>query len=153
MAKIDPSENVPKASSSDEQWMTWHKSLKKTFGKKTANQIWSMAWSKRGGTDVRANTTKLSNYMEKQGVDFERTNWAEIGESFTDWGSSMNKMMRWTGIIIGGLLLLILIKIILALFKNPKKTMGQAMMFTPQGRALKAGKAVSGGKSAKLLKK
>ena len=138
--KIDPSQNVPSASSSDEQWMTWHKSLKKTFGKKTANQIWSMAWAKRGGTDVRANTTKLSNYMEKQGVDFERTNWAEIGESFTDFGSGMASFIKWSGVIVGGLILLILIRIIIALTKNPNKTVEQAIMFTPQGRSLTAGK-------------
>jgi hypothetical protein len=144
--KIDPSQNIPTASSSDEQWMTWHTSLKKVFGKKTSAQIWSMAWSKRGGTDVKANTTKLANHMEKQGVDFERTNWAEIGETFSDFGSGMASIWKWTGIIIGGVVLLILLKIIFALFKDPKKTMGQAVMFTPQGRALKAGS------STKLLK-
>lgn len=146
-AKIDPSQNVPTASSSDEQWMTWHKALKKTFGKKTANQIWSMAWSKRGGTDVKANTTKLSNYMEKQGVDFERTNWQELGESFTDFGSGMASFIKWGGIIIGGLVLLILIRIIIALTKDPKKTVGQAIMLTPQGRM------GSMAKGAKMLKK
>lgn len=139
--KIDPSKNIPTASSSDEQWMTWHKALKRVFGKKTANQIWSYAWSKRGGTDVKANTTKLSNYMEKQGVDFERTSWQEFGEGISDFGSSWSSFMKWTGIIVGGVILLILIRIFWSLTKDPNKTVGQAIMLTPQGRA---GKAVKG---------
>jgi hypothetical protein len=45
MSVNDPSKNIPTASSSDEQWIAWHKKLKKPFNKKIANEVFLYAWS------------------------------------------------------------------------------------------------------------
>lgn len=135
---VDPSKTIPTGSSESQDWVQWHKDLKKVFGKKQANSIWTYAWSKRGGINSQANTTTLSNYMEKQGVDFQRTSLAEFGEGITDFGSGIASAGKWIVIIGLGLVGLILIRILLNLTKNPNATVGQAMMFTPQGRAVKS---------------
>ena len=56
--RADPSVNIPTASSSSENWIQWHKELKRFFGKKTANSLWVFAWAKRGGKNAEANTSK-----------------------------------------------------------------------------------------------
>lgn len=138
----DPSRNIPTASSTSNAWILWHKSLKKMFGKKEANIIWSYAWSKRGGINSPANDRTLSNYMEKQGVDIERSTLDEIGEGIADFGEGVVSFGKWLVIIPLGIAGFILILILIKLIKNPKQSVGTAMMLTPQGRALKGGKAL-----------
>ena len=142
--KIDPSQNIPTASSKSEEWIQWHKDLKKMFGKKKANSLWVFAWAKRGGLESPANTNALSEYMERQGVDVQRTTIEEIGESISEIGSGIFTFGKW--VIIGSMLLtaLILIRILYALTKNPKKTTETALLFTPQGRAVAGAKSLTG---------
>jgi hypothetical protein len=137
MSVNDPSKNIPTASSSDEQWIAWHKKLKKPFNKKIANEVFLYAWSKRGGVDSKANTRKLSNYLESQGIDIERSTLDNIGEGIADVGSGILSFGKWMIIIplgIGGLLL---IMILVKLMRNPNQSIQGAMMLTPQGRAIK----------------
>jgi hypothetical protein len=137
MSVNDPSKNIPTASSSDEQWIAWHKKLKKPFNKKIANEVFLYAWSKRGGVDSKANTRKLSNYLESQGIDIERSTLDNIGEGIVDVGSGILSFGKWMIIIplgIGGLLL---IMILVKLMRNPNQSIQGAMMLTPQGRAIK----------------
>ena len=139
---VDPSKTIPTGASEAQDWMQWHKDLKKVFGKKQANSIWTYAWSKRGGINSSANTRTLSNYMEKQGVDFQRTGLAEFGEGIADFGSGFASVGKWFMIVGFSIVGFILVRIIIALTKNPNKTVGQAMMFTPQGRAIKGAKGI-----------
>lgn len=139
----NPSINIPTTRSSSNEWILWHKSLKQMFGKKEANIIWSYAWSKRGGVDVSANDRTLSNYMESQGVDIERSTLDEIGEGVLDFGEGILDFGKWLIIIPLGIAGIILIAILVQLFRNPNKTVGTAMMFTPQGRAVAGASAVS----------
>ena len=135
--KIDPSRNIPTASSESQEWIQWHKDLKKIFGKKKANSIWTYAWSKRGGVDAKANSLNLSNYMEKQGVDIDRTTVAEIGEFLDDARKGFMSTGKWILIIGGGIVAIILLKILTDLIKDPNKSVGQAMMFHPATRGAK----------------
>lgn len=137
MAKTDPSLNIPTARSSDAEWINWHQNLKKMFGKKDANAIWVFAWSKRGGVDNPANTTGLSNYMEKQGVDIERSTLDEIGEGLYDFTSGALTVGKWIILIPLGIGGIILILILIKLFRSPNANIGNALKMMPQGKAMK----------------
>lgn len=141
---VDPSKRIPTASSTDYEWIGWHKQLKKVFGKKMANDIWLYAWSKRGGIDAKANTVTLSNYLEKQGIDIERSRLDNLGEDLSDAADSFVNFTKWLIIIPLGIAGVVLIAILVKLIRDPKSTVGQAAMFTPQGRGLKAGKSLKG---------
>ena len=119
--KIDPSKNIPTASSKSENWIQWHKDLKKIFGKKKANSLWLYAWAKRGGVNSSANTSALRDYMDKQGVDVTTTSLNEIADTLgnvLDFGFGFGKV-----VVIGSLSIvgLILLAILVRLFKNPNK--------------------------------
>lgn len=142
--KIDPSKNIPVSSSKSEEWIQWHKDLKKMFGKKKANSIWVFAWAKRGGINSPANTNSLSTYMESQGVDVQRTTLEEIGESISEITSGVFTFGKW--VVIGGMILtgIVLLRIFIVLTRNPNKTMQSALVLSPQGRAVSSGKAITG---------
>jgi hypothetical protein len=70
--KIDPSKNIPTASSKSEEWVQWHKDLKKIFGKKKANSLWIFAWAKRGGVNSPANTNALTYYLARNWREYFR---------------------------------------------------------------------------------
>lgn len=143
--KIDPSKNIPTASSKTEEWVQWHKDLKKMFGKKKANSIWVFAWAKRGGVNSPANTNALSSYMERQGVDVQRTSLEEIGESISEITSGIFTFGKW--VVIGGMILtgIILLRIFIALTRNPNKTV-QAVLTTKKAGAIQGVKSTLTGK-------
>ena len=139
---INPSKNIPTASSNSEAWVQWHKDLKSVFGKKKANSIWVVAWSKRGGLDSPANTRSLSNYMEGQGVDISRSTFAEITESISDFSSGIftfGKIALIGGLTVSAIILLLIMR---ALLKNPNKSIEGAIMLTPQGRGISSAKSL-----------
>lgn len=140
--KIDPSTNIPTASSKSEEWIQWHQDLKKVFGRKKANSIWVFAWAKRGGTNVPANTNKLSDYLEPEGIDVDRTSLEEVGESVTEVVSGIftfGKILIIGGLATGGIILILILR---ALLRNPNKSLSTAILLTPQGRAMATANAV-----------
>jgi hypothetical protein len=64
----NPILNEPSVTSSDSEWIQWHKDLKSVFGKKTANSLFVKFWSKRSGTTFKANTNELRSYAKSQGI-------------------------------------------------------------------------------------
>ena len=143
---IDPSQSIPTASSESQNWVQWHKDLKKVFGKKQANSIWNYAWSKRGGKNSKGATTTLRNYMGKQGVNIDKTTLsglADFGDSVGSFFGGVFSAWKWVMIIGGGAVGIILIRVLWKMSKDPNKTLGQAMMIMPQGRALKGASALS----------
>jgi hypothetical protein len=138
MRKSDPSLNIPTGASESQDWIQWHKDLKKLFGKKKANSVWTYAWSKRGGVDARANDRTLSNYMEKEGVDITRTSLAELSEGVLDFGSDIMTTSKWIWIISVGAISLILFRILWGLSKNPNQTLGQVADVHPATRGARA---------------
>lgn len=135
--KIDPSRNIPTATSEGDAWIQWHKDLKKVFNKKKANSVWLYAWSKRGGVNSKANTLNLSRYMKAQGVEIERTTLDEITESANDFAKGVINIHKWALIIGGTIAGLILLKILFSLNQNPEYGIRQAARFHPAGRALR----------------
>lgn len=131
MAKLDPSLSIPSASSKSENWIQWHKDLKKIFGKKKANSIWLYAWAKRGGIKSPANTSILRDYMDGQGVNITTTSLGELSDSIgnvLDFGFGISKV-----VIIGGLSVvgLILVGILVKLFRNPNQQLNISSLPIP----------------------
>jgi hypothetical protein len=125
--KLDPSQTIPTASSKAENWIQWHKDLKKVFGKKKANSIWLYAWAKRGGVKSSANNSVLRDYMDSQGVNVTTTSLGELSDkvgNVLDFGLGIGKI-----VIIGGLSVvgLILVSILIRLFKNPNQPLNIAI--------------------------
>lgn len=131
--KLDPSQTIPTASSNSENWIQWHKDLKKIFGKKKANSLWLYAWAKRGGINSSANNSVLREYMDSQGVDITTTALGELSDTIgnvLDFSFGIGKVM-----IIGTLSVvgLILIGILVKLFRNPNQQLNiGALPMPPQ---------------------
>lgn len=126
--KADPSVNIPTASSSSENWIQWHKELKRVFGKKTANSLWVFAWAKRGGKNAEANTSKTRVYMKSQGVNIDTT---KLNEAFDNVRSAINQglsITKW--VIIGslGVGAILFILILRKLLQNPNSTLPQVIV-------------------------
>ena len=117
--KADPSQNIPTASSTSESWIQWHKELKRVFGKKTANSLWSFAWAKRGGKNADANTSKTRVHMKSQGVNIDTT---RLNEAFDNVKASINQgisVAKWVAIGGLGIGVIIFILILRKLLQNP----------------------------------
>jgi hypothetical protein len=67
----NPILNEPSVTSSDSEWIQWHKDLKNVFGKKEANSLFVAYWAKRSGTTFKANTNELRSYAKSQGIKVE----------------------------------------------------------------------------------
>ncbi len=126
--RADPSVNIPTASSSSENWIQWHKELKRVFGKKTANSLWVFAWAKRGGKNAEANTSKTRVYMKGQGVNIDTT---KLNEAFDNVRATINQglsITKW--VVIGGLGVgaILFILILRKLLLNPNATLPQVVV-------------------------
>lgn len=126
--RADPSVNIPTASSSSENWIQWHKELKRFFGKKTANSLWVFAWAKRGGKNAEANTSKTRTYMKSQGVNIDTT---KLNSAFDSVRSAINQglsVTKW--VLIGGLGVgaIVFILILRKLLLNPNATLPQVVV-------------------------
>lgn len=126
--RADPSVNIPTASSSSENWIQWHKELKRVFGKKTANSLWVFAWAKRGGKNAEANTSKTRVYMKGQGVNIDTT---KLNEAFDNVRATINQglsVTKW--VLIGGLGVgaILFILILRKLLLNPNATLPQVVI-------------------------
>jgi hypothetical protein len=129
--KLDPSKTIPTASSKSENWIQWHKDLKKIFGKKKANSLWLYAWAKRGGINSSANTSVLRDYMDSQGVDITTTALGELSDKIGDvlgFGFGVGKVMVIGTLSIVGL---ILIGILVKLFRNPNQQLNISALPVP----------------------
>ena len=143
---IDPSKSIPTASSESQSWIQWHKTLRKVFGKKKANEIWVYAWSKRGGANAKGNTVSTRSYMEKQGVELDKTSLsalADFGSSVGGFFGGVFSIWKWSMIIGTGIVGVILVRVLWKMSKDPNKSLGQIASVTPQGRAIKGASAVS----------
>lgn len=93
-SKIDVVKLIPSQQSTGEAWETWHRSLRKRFGKKNANMIFLKAWEMRGGAGTDASTVALRNYMKDQGVTLETTTFEGIQDSVSDIGEYVGSFLR-----------------------------------------------------------
>lgn len=126
--KTDPSKYLPSSTSTAEEWITWHKQLKKWFSKQEANAYFVRFWNQRAGASSSADTHTIRDYMRTQGVDLT-TDWggtfSDASHSVMDWFVTG---MNWTrGIVIGVTLLVVGISTYYLITQIKKgKTIGDA---------------------------
>lgn len=60
---------IPTQNSIDITWISWYDSLKKQFGRRKANALFSANWDSKNGNSSDANTTTLRNHMSDNGVE------------------------------------------------------------------------------------
>ncbi len=78
-AKIDPVQATPPVGSDSSAWVAFHRYLKRRYGARTANSMWSLAWKKRGSS--AANTHDLRTYMSSQGLEIDAGTFGSIKDS------------------------------------------------------------------------
>ena len=124
--------NTPTDDSSSSAWITWHKALRKRFGKRKANELFMTAWDKMAGEGSDASTTELRKYMKGQGVDIDTSfleGAADFGSGVSDTFSGM--FSTWKYIMIGGVILTFagIGYIIYNVGKDPSKVVGATKPF------------------------
>lgn len=95
--RADPSKIIPTSESSSEQWINWHKALRKWFNKNEANTHWLRFWQQRSGPGSVADTYDLREYMRKQDVDLTTTTFGEVTDAaggVVDWFSDTINITR-----------------------------------------------------------
>lgn len=93
--------NIPQSNSSDKVWINWHKSLKSTFGKTKANELFALNWQAKQGDNSDANTNNLREEMKKNGLDISGGFFGEIKDSALDvgdWFGDYLSIGKWLGI-------------------------------------------------------
>lgn len=140
--KVDAIKNIPNKDSTDDQWIIWHGALKK-FGKKNANLIFLEAWNSRtekGGIifSSKANTEKLRDYLEKQGVSLDK-GFADYSATFIDgmddFFTSAFNIGKYAGIGASAVVLIIIAVILYVIIKNPEAAGKLALTYASGGAA------------------
>lgn len=102
----DPSKNIPNSASTAEQWVEWHKSLKRWFNLKDTNTIWTKFWSQRAGAGTVADTHDLRTYMDDQGVDVTTTFAGKTTDAVLGVGDWIGETFDWArALLFGGAIL------------------------------------------------
>lgn len=103
----DPSKHIPTSSSSAEEWVVWHKALKRWFSKNEANQYWVNFWNQRAGAGSDADVNSLRAYMKSQDVKLVTDTSGDITDTVvkaTDWfasGIDTTRTLLFGGVILG----------------------------------------------------
>jgi len=129
--KADPTYNIPTNASEFNEWKQWHMELRKTFGRKIANQLFTKAWKFRGSNS--ANTRELRLYLDKFGIKIPESGWdkiVDLGGDVTDYFSDTFKIAKYAGLIIGGIMVAGLGVAVYNIAKNPG---GSARAFLTKG--------------------
>ena len=91
MARLNPAKDIPLASSSDQEWINWHKQLDRWFKRNEANLWFVKGWNHRGGGSMAANTERLQKYMKRKGIDPVT---GSLAKPSTNW-------IAWVGVTVG----------------------------------------------------
>lgn len=148
--KSDPSKYIPHSASSSEEWIAWHKQLKKWFAKSEANGYFVKFWNQRAGAGSGADTYSLREYMRTQGVELT-TDWSgsfsDVTHDITDWFVTG---LNWTrAITIGVSILVVGIGAYYVIAQIRKgKTVNDAAQFAANVRT---GGMLKGSSSTKLI--
>ena len=104
--RTDPSKRIPTSADSAEQWVEWHKALKKWFSQNEANEHWIRFWNQRAGAGSQADTHGLRSYMDSQGVNLTTTTMGNIADGTMGALEWIGGTINWArGLIIGGVII------------------------------------------------
>jgi hypothetical protein len=128
MADLKSIATIPSINSSDEEWIAWHKNLKRETGKINANDLFIRAWKQRKNENPifgsKANTSKLRNYLSSQGLDLSGDGAFgfayDVMDNIEDFAISAFNTGKWMFIIILAVVLIPLFIMMLNIAKNPQ---------------------------------
>lgn len=118
MRRLDPSLYIPTSDSTSEQWIEFHKALRKWFSKTESNNQWLRFWNQRGGAGSDADDHTLRSYMDDQGVDLTTDTAGEISD--TIWGISdwIGDTAKWLRAIVIGIVLIVIALLTLYVYNH-----------------------------------
>ena len=133
--KIKAFQLLPKFGSKDIEWINWMKALDRDFDRDTSVSMFVNLWDKRGSNEAR--TLALRSFMkDKYNVDLSEgavDKIVDLGGGISDTVSGIFKVGKISFFVVGGFLLVAAGALVYSIVKNPSN----AMMLTPQGRAIK----------------
>jgi hypothetical protein len=132
---------IPNNKSIDQYWISWHETLKSTFGKKKANKAFLVAFAYRGGSGAK--TIDLFNYGKSQGMELE-TNLlgdaqriiAGVQEEVTSAFGKLGRIFKVGRVAVVIIIILILVPVFMLLFniaRNPNAAIGAASQGAAKG--------------------
>lgn len=97
--------NIPKNTSSDIVWISWYEIIKKNFGKKKANALFTANWDSQNGFSSNANTSKLRRHLkENGGIEISGSALSEVKDKLLDAGNFFGDYFiagKYLGIALG----------------------------------------------------
>jgi hypothetical protein len=153
--RIDPSKIIPTSDDTAERWVVFHKALKSWFGKKSANAFFLQFWGQRAGAGTSADTHKLRDYLDTQGIDLTTDRKGEITDTaldFLGWFEDTANQLR--AVVIGTVILGVgLVAYYIIKNTNKGKSAQQIIMDAPLsiGR-WKSAKAIGGANASSVTK-
>lgn len=96
---------IPTNSSSDVVWISWYDALRKTFGKKKANSLFTANWDAQNGFTSDANTSDLRSHLEKKGgIEISGGTLGEVKDKVIDVGNFFGDYLtvgKYLGLALG----------------------------------------------------
>jgi len=97
--------NIPTNSSSDVVWISWYDALRKTFGRKKANALFTANWDAQNGFTSDANTSDLRSHLkDKGGIEIAGSTLGEVKDKLIGVGDFFGDAFsigRYFGIALG----------------------------------------------------
>lgn len=131
---INPEKTIPTKSSNAENWVEWHKLLKRRYSKKTANYLFVIAWERRGS--YSANTSFLRDYLKKQGIELTGNMFIQLEDAASDvfdFVGDVFTMGKYAGYGVLALIFGSAIFILIAILKDPVKSASTAVAIRTGG--------------------
>ena len=134
---VDLLHNLPSTKWDDNQWIVWHGSVKKEFGKNDANDVFLEAFNARKGysgiTGSNANTSKLRGYMKKQGVEIGSDGLMSSPKDMFYSATGFMESAFGTGktifMVVGIVMFLLVVLFLFNVAKNPGQSVGTAAKY------------------------
>lgn len=97
--------NIPSNTSSDVVWISWYDALRKTFGRKKANALFTANWDAQNGFTSDANTSDLRSHLkDKGGIEIAGSTLGEVKDKLIGVGDFFGDAFsigRYFGIALG----------------------------------------------------
>jgi hypothetical protein len=142
----DPRKDIPSVKTTPDLWKNWYNELRDTgMTKVNADEAWFAYWRDRGNNNDDRDLRLF--IKDKTGQEIDTNIFGKIrdvqGGIFDFFGSAFT-IAKWTGLIIGGVVVLSFAMILINVARKPIEAAKAAADFTPAGQA---------GKTAGKLKK
>ena len=97
--------NITSNTSSDVVWISWYDALRKTFGRKKANALFTANWDAQNGFTSDANTSDLRSHLkDKGGIEIAGSTLGEVKDKLIGVGDFFGDAFsigRYFGIALG----------------------------------------------------